>query len=157
MTGIHIVFVGVLACLILDVWQRLLLLVFKLPVSNWAIVGRWLVSFLKTGKWINNALPEQSPIPHELMIGWVFHYFIAVVYAFFYFILWWSNILSFEFFDGLVFGVVSVVVPWFFFMPAMGSGILAGKTDKPNLVCFLALCAHGIFGIAIALFFQVIY
>ena len=50
--------------------------------------------------------------------------------------------------DGLLFGVISVVVPWFFFMPALGNGILARLTPKPLLACSLALMMHSLFGLA---------
>ena len=49
---------------------------------------------------------------------------------------------------GLVFGVASVLVPWLFFMPAMGNGIMASKTPNPKVVCTLALMMHSLFGLS---------
>ena len=48
-----------------------------------------------------------------------------------------------------VFGVVSVVVPWFFFMPATGTGLMARLSPNPRLACGLALKMHAIFGVAL--------
>ena len=36
-----IIFAGIIACLAMDIFQRLLLFTFALPLSNWAVVGCW--------------------------------------------------------------------------------------------------------------------
>ncbi|MDG2473845.1 MAG: DUF2938 family protein [Paracoccaceae bacterium] len=152
-----IIIVGTLACVILDLWQRFLLFFFKVPPSNWAVVGRWLVYFLKSGRWVQSGIIKQDPIRNELYIGWAFHYFIAFIYALFYFYLYKQGAIAFGLKEGLVFGFISVIVPWFFFMPAMGAGLLGNKTPNPTFTCFLALGAHGIFGGALGLFFKLFY
>ena len=149
--------VGILSCAILDAWQRVLFFLAKVPPTNWAIVGRWLILFLKSRTWVQNDLSEQAEFSNELSIGWIFHYTVAIAYACFYFFLYKQSLIGFSFFDGLVFGLLSVLVPWFFFMPAMGAGLLAIKTPKPVLACFLALVAHGVFGGAIGLLFSILY
>lgn len=153
---INICIVGVVACVVLDLWQRVLLVLFKIPPSNWAIVGRWLISFLRTMTWVQSEIATQDSIKNELLIGWSFHYFIAIFYAAFYFILFKYGIIGVDFLDGLIFGVVSVVIPWFFFMPAMGAGILANKAPNSILACALALIAHGIFGVSLGLLFKIL-
>ena len=65
------------------------------------------------------------------------------------------EILSTTLLDGILFGAISVVVPWFFFLPCMGKGILALNSAKPVLVCMLAFFTHIVFGVAIALLFNV--
>ena len=149
--------VGVLACAILDLWQRILLLVTKIPPSNWAMVGRWLFLFLKSMLWVQRDLSAQPPVRNELYIGWLFHYAVAILYALFFFFLFSEGMLSLSLRDGVVFGIISVIVPWFFFMPAMGAGILANKTPNPPLACILALIAHTLFGGALGAFFNVFY
>ena len=153
---INIFIVGVLACIVLDLWQRLLLVLFNIPPSNWAIVGRWLISYLRTGTWVQSEVAKQDSIKNELLVGWSFHYFIAIFYAAFYFVLAKYGIIGFGFIDGLIFGVISVIIPWFFFMPAMGAGILANKAPNPSLACGLALIAHGLFGVSIGLLFKIL-
>ena len=66
-------------------------------------------------------------------------------------------LINFKLVDGLLFGCASVVVPWFFFMPAIGAGLLGSRTPNPVLACVLALIAHTIFGGAIAVFFNLFY
>ena len=149
--------VGILACVVLDLWQRFLFLFFKIPPSNWALVGRWLFLFLKSLVWVQRDLSEQSPLRNELYIGWGFHYAVAILYAFLFFLLFKEGVLSLSLGDGLVFGIISVIIPWFFFMPALGAGVFANKTPNPLLACVLALIAHTIFGGALGTFFNVFY
>ena len=148
---------GILACVILDLWQRFLFLALKIPPSNWAMVGRWLFLFLKSMLWIQRDLSDQPPVRNELYIGWGFHYAVAILYALLFFFLFQEGFVSLSISDGLVFGIISVIVPWFFFMPAMGVGVFANKTPNPLLACILALIAHTIFGGALGAFFNVFY
>ena len=149
--------VGILACVVLDLWQRFLFLFFKIPPSNWAMVGRWLLLFLKSMLWVQRDLSEQSPVKNELYIGWGFHYAVAILYALLFFFLFKEGVVTLSLRDGVVFGIISVIVPWFFFMPAMGAGIFANKTPNPILACVLALIAHTIFGGTLGAFFNVFY
>ena len=47
-----------------------------------------------------------------------------------------------------------VIVPWFFFLPVMGKGMLGKHTPAPLKVCMLALVNHCIFGVGMAAGFQ---
>ena len=158
MTIIAILAVGVLSCVCFDIWQRLLVVLFKIPTSNWAIVGRWLVLGVTKGLWLNPNLISFPAFPNELKIGWVFHYFVAIIYAIIFFLLaHFFESVEFNWLSGLIFGMLSVIVPWFFFMPATGSGFLALRSENPTLACFLAFCAHSVFGLAMGIFFGISY
>ena len=149
--------VGIFACAFLDLWQRLLFYCFKVPPSNWAVVGRWVMIFIRTRVWVQSNLVNQPTIKNELFLGWGFHYLVAVAYAMLYIFLFKQGFISFGVVNGLVFGLISVIVPWFFFMPAMGAGVLANKTPNPILNCILSLLAHGIFGGALGWLFKMLY
>ena len=150
----EITVVGVFSCLVFDLWQRIFKLLTGIPPSNWAMVGRWLLNLIKNRQVFVNNITAIKSYESELPIGWVFHYFVAILYAVVYFLLMEIKILNPGFFDGLVFGIISVIVPWFFFQPALGNGILVSKTPEPIKVCLLALMMHTIFGIAIGIGFQ---
>ena len=107
--------------------------------------------------WVQRDLSEQPPVRNELYIGWGFHYGVAILYALLFFVLFNEGVVSLSLLDGVIFGIISVIVPWFIFMPAMGAGVLANKTPNPPLACILALIAHTIFGGAIGAFFNVFY
>ena len=152
----EITVVGVFSCLVFDLWQRIFKLLTGIPPSNWAMVGRWLLNLIKNRQLFVNNITAIKSYESELPIGWVFHYFVAILYAVVYFLLMELKILNPGFFDGLVYGIISVIVPWFFFQPALGNGILASKTHEPIKVCLLALMMHTIFGIAIGIGFQLL-
>ena len=72
------------------------------------------------------------------------------------FILIHFGILEASITHGLVFGVVSVLVPWLFFMPAMGNGILANRAPNPKTACALALMMHSLFGLCLGVGFSIL-
>ena len=151
--GLQIVVVGVVACAVFDVWQRIFHWFTAIPPSNWAIVGRWTIGLLTSGQLMAHDLELRPNRRNELGLGWFVHYTVAVVYAAIFMLLMRANILSAGFTDGLLFGVVSVAVPWLFFLPCLGKGIMGRLTPNPPLVCALALMMHSIFGVAIGLGF----
>ena len=147
---------GVLACLFMDTFQRLLFITLQIPPSNWGMVGRWTVYALTRGKVINPEIDNLPAISGETSLGWLVHYAVGIGYALVYFVLRDFGWLDNSFYSGALFGIASVVVPWFFFLPAMGKGMMAKLTDNPRLVCFLALINHLIFGLGMAFGFQII-
>ena len=68
---INICIVGVLACVVLDLWQRVLFVMFKIPPSNWAVVGRWLILFLRTMIWVQSEVAQRDAIKNELLISMI--------------------------------------------------------------------------------------
>ena len=105
------------------------------------------------GHLIARDLESQAERKNELAVGWLVHYGVAIGYAAIYSWLMHATILRAGLVDGLIFGVISVVVPWFFFLPCLGKGILARLTPNPPLVCALALMMHSLFGLSIGLGF----
>ena len=154
MIGLQIVIVGIGACVVFDVWQRIVHRFTAIPPSNWSIVGRWTIGLLTKGQLLARDLELQPKRQNELGLGWLVHYVVAIVYAAVFMLLLRINILTAEFADGLLFGLVSVVVPWLFFLPCLGKGVMGRLTPNPPLVCALALMMHSIFGVAIGLGFS---
>ena len=107
------------------------------------------------GQFIARGLESQAERKNELAVGWLVHYSVAIGYAAVYAWLMHAAILQAGLVDGLIFGVTSVGVPWFFFLPCLGKGILARLTPNPPLVCALALMMHSLFGVSIGLGFAV--
>ena len=155
MLVIQILTVGVVACAIFDLWQRVFQKMTAIPPSNWAMVGRWSLGLMTSGQLIARDLESQAERKNELAVGWLVHYSVAIGYAAVYAWLMYATILQAGLIDGLIFGVISVVVPWFFFLPCLGKGMLARLTSNPPMVCALALMMHSLFGVSIGLGFAV--
>ena len=149
MVMLQIIAAGLGACIIFDLWQRVFAMFTGIPPSNWAMVGRWLLGLLGGQGLIARDLAARSARPNETMVGWILHYVVAVGYAVLYAALMQAGWLRAGLVDGLVFGVISVVVPWFFFMPAMGNGMMARRAPNPPLACAVALVMHAVFGLAL--------
>ena len=153
MLFIQILIVGIVSCAIFDLWQRVLQKLIATPPSNWAMVGRWALGLLTNGQLIACDLESQAERKNELAVGWLVHYSVAIGYAAVYAWLMHVTILRARLIDGLIFGVISVAVPCFFFLPCLGKGMLARLTPNPPLVCGLALMMHSLFGVLIGLGF----
>ena len=83
----HIIIVGLLSCLVMDLWQRLLKLTYGINPSDWKIIGRWFIYLVLKQKVYNPNIENEEPYENELLIGWIFHYFIGIVYSLGFFIL----------------------------------------------------------------------
>ena len=111
---------------------------------------------MSNGHLIARQLSQQPEKKHETPTGWVVHYAVGIAYAYVLFILVQLGIFEPTITHGLVFGVVSVLVPWLFFMPAMGNGIMASKTPNPKAACALALMMHSLFGLSLGVGFSML-
>ncbi len=151
---LNIVIIGIISCLTMDIWQRLLKIMYDINPSDWAIVGRWYVLLISKGKIYNPTIEEVPPIKNELKIGWAVHYTVAIMYSIFFYMLLKYNICNATMLNGIIFGLVSVIVPWFFFMPVLGKGFLGMKTPSPFLSCSLAIGSHVVIGSSIGTLYQ---
>ena len=140
---------GVFATIVLDLWQRLLKLATGIPPANWALIGRWF-GHMPRGRFAHDAIAEAPPISHELAIGWTAHYLIGVLYGVVYvglvdIVLESGPTLL----NGFLFGLASVVVPWFLMQPALGLGVMGSRAPNPSVPRYTALVAHCLYGVAL--------
>jgi hypothetical protein len=140
---------GVVATVILDIWQRVLHVVTVIPPTNWGMVGRWF-GHMPRGRFMHEAIAEAGPIDNEVATGWIVHYLIQIIYGVVYvglIVIVLSATPSLL--NGFIFGAASVVVPWFVMQPALGLGIMGSKAPNPAVSRYTALGAHCIYGMAL--------
>jgi hypothetical protein len=145
---------GIFCCIGMDLWQRILFLIFNIPPTNWSTAGRWFIMMVSKKMIINQNLDNENPIKYELQIGWVFHYCVAIGYGFVYYFFLIADILDASILSGLIFGLISVIVPWFFYLPVTGKGFMGNKTPNPTLTRLLSTSSHVIVGIFLAIGFS---
>lgn len=146
---LDIALMGVIATLAIDVWALFLNKGLGLPVTNWAMVGRWL-GHLPEGRFVHNPISETASVTNELILGWVFHYVIGLIYAAIYLLIMLSLLESAPgLLSASVFGIATVIAPWFILQPGLGMGICASNTPRPSLARVLNLLTHTIFGVAL--------
>ena len=151
----HIVIIGIISCFAMDIWQRILFLTFNIRPTNWSTTGRWFMMLISKKIIFNQNLDHENPVKYELQIGWVFHYCVAIVYGFsYYFFLVVFDILDTSILSGLIFGLISVIVPWFFYLPVTGKGFMGNKTPNPSLTKLLSTSSHIVVGIFLAIGFS---
>lgn len=144
-----VLILGVFATAIIDVWATFSNRVLKFPRTNWAMVGRWL-GHIQYGKLTHNPISSSSSIKYENTVGWIFHYLIGVFYAFFY-IAFVVLVLDKEptLLSGWIFGLITILSPWFILQPSLGFGICGSQAPQPNMVRLQHFAIHSIFGIAL--------
>ena len=67
---VDIIFAGILCCIAMDLWQRLLFVLYKIPSTNWAPIGAQLVEGIlyKTNKSLcHKSIAIQHNIPAKII------------------------------------------------------------------------------------------
>ncbi|GEA67392.1 DUF2938 domain-containing protein [Acinetobacter baumannii] len=140
-------FIGIGATFILDLWALLLNRLFYVPITNWAMVGRWL-GHLPSGQFIQKKLVNARPIPYEKALGWLAHYMIGIGYVLILISIegtyWFTQPTIIP---PLLISWILLIAPFFVMMPGMGAGIAGSNTLHPAKTRFFSFIGHSIFGL----------
>jgi hypothetical protein len=142
--------IGVIATIGMDIWATIVNYVLRRS-NNWDMVGRWF-GHMPRGVFVHHPISESSEIRHERAIGWTAHYVTGIVYGFLYLYIvqvFLSSTPSLV--SALVFGLVTLVAPWFMMQPAMGMGVFATRAPRPGLTRLINLSMHLVFGASLFL------
>lgn len=139
--------VGIGGTAVLDLWAELLKRGFRIPATNWRMVGRW-IGHMRTGSFVQPQLAKAPPITGEALIGWGFHFGIGAGYGLLLLLLQGESWLrSPTLLPPLLLAWALLVLPFFVMMPGMGSGIAGSKTPKPNFTRLKSIVSHTVFGL----------
>lgn len=146
------VIVGLGATLLMDLWNLFLKLVFGVRSLDYGLLGRWLLHI--PGGTLRHVSIAAAPRKRfERPIGWIAHYSIGVVFAVvFVAIVSRDWLLHPTLAPALLFGIVTVVFPYFVLQPALGLGIASSKAPKPGAARLKSLATHIVFGIGLYAF-----
>jgi hypothetical protein len=142
--------VGIVATLLMDAWAYLLKNAAGLPTTDWALVGRWF-GHLPRGRLIHAPIADSAAVRGELVIGWVAHYAIGVLYALVYAAILSVTIGTPTLISAVLFGLITLIAPWFILQPGMGAGVFARLAPQPNLSRAINISMHVVFGAALYL------
>lgn len=143
-----IVFVGVGATVVMDVWLMLLKRV-GVQTLDFRFIGRW-VGHLFRGQIVHSSIRQSLEIPRELAWGWLTHYAVGIAFAGLLVLVQgptWTE--SPSPLPAIAVGMGTVVVPLFVMQPAMGSGFAASRTPTPLKNCLRSLLNHTVFGLGL--------
>jgi len=143
------VLIGLIATLGMDSWAVIAKRILRLPTADWALVGRWF-GHMPRGVFVHRPISAAARIPNERAIGWAGHYLTGVTYGVAYLYLVQVGLgRAPSLLSALVFGLVTLSMPWLVMQPAMGAGLFAARTPRPGVVRLVNLSMHSVFGISL--------
>ncbi|MEP9319602.1 DUF2938 domain-containing protein [Pseudomonas sp. LABIM340] len=143
--------IGIGATLLMDGWTLLRRRLLGVPSLDYALVGRW-VGHMPRGQFSHEAIGKAAPVAGERPLGWAIHYLTGIVFALALVALAGSDWLCRPtLLPALLFGVVTVAMPFLLMQPALGLGIAASRTANPAKARLHSLITHAIFGLGLYL------
>ena len=144
--------IGLGATLTFDLWSLVLNYAFRIAPSNFCMVGRWL-RYLPGGTFRHQNIASSPQRSAECMVGWIAHYLIGITFAVAFVALVGKDWLQHPtLLPAIVFGVFTVVAPFFIMQPSLGLGFAASKTSNPVQARLRSLMNHTAFGTGLYLF-----
>ena len=146
------IFIGIGATLTFDLWALFLKHAFKMTPSNFCLVGRWL-RYMPEGTFRHSSIASTPQKSGECTVGWIAHYMIGITFAIAFVGLVGKNWLQHPtLIPAILFGVVTVLMPFFIMQPAFGLGFAASRTPNPTQARLRSLMNHTAFGVGLYLF-----
>jgi hypothetical protein len=143
--------IGIGATLIMDLWNLFLQRTFRIPSLNYCLLGRWL-RHMPAGTLRHPNITAAPQKPHECTVGWVAHYTIGVTFALVLVVLTSGDWLARPTLAlALLYGIGTVVFPFFIMQPSLGLGIAASRTPKPMQARLKSILTHTVFGVGLYL------
>lgn len=145
------VLLGLGATALVDAWSLLRCQILKMPLPDYALIGRW-VGHWRHGQFWHQAIRGAPAIRFERAMGWIVHYLVGITFALGFLILVGSRWLQAPgLLPALAFGLATVVAPFLILQPAMGLGLAAAKAPAPNRTRLHSLITHLVFGLGLYL------
>jgi hypothetical protein len=149
---ISAILIGLGATLTTDLWALFLKRAFKIAVPNYCLVGRWL-RYMPEGTFIHSNIASAPQKSAECTLGWIAHYMIGITFALAFVAVVGNNWLQHPtLVPAIIFGVGTVLMPFFIMQPAFGLGFAASKTSNPTQARLRSLMNHTVFGAGLYLF-----
>ena len=141
--------IGVGATLLMDFWNLFLKRRFNIPSLSYCVLGRWL-RHMPEGTVRHSNINAAAQKPFECAVGWIAHYSIGVVFALVFVVLAPDDWLARPtLLPALLFGIVTVVFPFFIMQPSFGLGVAASRTPRPAQARLKSLATHTVFGLGL--------
>jgi len=143
------IFSGIIATFLFDLYQYSLSYAYNIDKPKWNLVGRYFAG-LKNKKFFTEKIDEELPIKNELLIGFLTHYFIGIIFGCIYILFNYIFFKDPSFFLAIIIGFVTVIGGWCVMMPFVYNiGYFASKKDERIQIMIQNLLAHFIFGVGL--------
>jgi hypothetical protein len=102
------------------------------------------------GVFTHGSIAKAPPKSAECMVGWIAHYVIGAIFAVILTLLispaWLQRPTLLP---PLIFGIVTVVVPFLVMHPSFGMGVAASRTPNPRQARLRSVTNHALFGLGL--------
>lgn len=146
---VYAVLMGLGATLVLDMYSLFLKRVLGIPLPNICLVGRWFCH-MPQGTFRHVSIGAAPQKQYECTVGWVAHYLIGVAFALAFVLVapagWLQRPSPLP---PILFGIVTVLLPFLVMHPSFGLGIAASRTPAPAQARIRSLLAHAVFGVGL--------
>ncbi len=148
----EMILMGVWATFMMDALAIVLgKLKFIRPKIGPEIIGRWSIYMLR-GKFIHKDINSTPSMPNEILTSWISHYLIGILLAGVYLLVEKIYpIIADQFWVAIIFGILTVALPWLWLFPSIGIGYLASKMPQKSPYIITSLVNHTDFGLGLAL------
>jgi hypothetical protein len=141
--------IGLGATVLIDLWGLFLRRAFGIASLDICLLGRWALH-VPDGKFLHDRIAMSPRKRYECLVGWTAHYSIGATFAIVFVALasraWLSTPTLLP---ALVFGVATVLVPFFTVQPAFGLGVASSKTQHPFRARLKSTTTHAVFGVGL--------
>lgn len=138
--------IGLGATLLMDLWNLFLKRAFGIPSLDYCLLGRW-VLHMPGGTFRHPGIGAAAPKPGECAAGWIAHYGTGLGFAVVFVLLMSGEWLARPtLLPALLYGILTVVFPYFIMQPAFGLGVAASRTPRPLQARLKSLGTHTVFG-----------
>lgn len=143
--------VGIGATLVMDLWNLFLGRAFGIASLDYCLLGRW-VLHLPAGTLRHSSIRAAAPKTHECAAGWLTHYTIGIMLAAGLVVLTSGEWLARPtLVPALLYGIGTVVFPFFLLQPSLGLGVASSRTADPTKARLKSLATHAVFGLGLYL------
>jgi hypothetical protein len=141
--------VGLGATLIMDLWNLFLKRAFGIASLNYCLLGRWL-RHMPEGTFRHASIAAAPRKPLECTVGSMAHYSIGAVFALVLVAFTSGEWLARPtLLPALLYGIGTVVFPFFIMQPSFGLGVASSRTPNPTKARLKSLMTHTIFGVGL--------
>lgn len=112
-------------------------------------IGRW-VAYTFKGTFFHHNIIESPAVNNELLIGWLAHYVIGILFAFGLVALFgkkWLNTPNFL--AAMIIGNVTLFFPVCIVQPAMGFGVAFSKIPQTGFLLTKIILIHVVYGLGL--------
>ena len=107
-----------------------------------------------SGHFVHKDIAKSSPLKYELSAGWITHYLtggiVALTYPAFY-LVFNVPMPADHLIPGLLWGLVTTLLPWFLLYPAFGWGFFGSKAPKGTRPLISTTTSHMLYGLGLGI------